>query len=58
MDTIDAANGELHCTVANSGVLGNKKGKKNRIDLIIIECLRDRIPGGANIHSQIYTLFM
>ena len=28
VDAIDAANGELHCTVANSGVLGNKKGNK------------------------------
>ena len=26
VDVIDAAKGELHCTVNNSGSLGNKKG--------------------------------
>ena len=39
MDAIDAANGELHCTVANTGVLGNKKGnqqvKNNMLTLLL-----------------------
>ena len=26
VDVVDAKNGDLHCTVANSGSLGNKKG--------------------------------
>ena len=39
MDAIDAANGELHCTVANTGVLGNKKGNqsaKNNVPTMLL----------------------